>query len=152
MSALTMPRIRKKSNWNGPFGKQIEALMRELDIERLEDFAELAELGATTVYNLVHGRTTPTGETVTPSIDTPVKLAVALDAPLHDLLYQLVPEAVPRETEETSAHQATRIEICNVLLTTRNLEGHADAVSVLRLEEGVEIVGRVLRVVHDNTY
>lgn len=195
---------------------------------------EYVDLRATSVYHLVYGRTSPAGETVKPSIDTLVKLAAALDAPVHDLLYQLVPEAVPRDAEETKAHQATRIEIIpsgkqrttrqdaksipvdlslargrklsayvvdgtamaagshpihpgdillvdyedsggnlddvmvrlgdgtiacrvrthqggDVLLAARNLEGHDDAPSVLRLGAGVEILGRVIQIVHDDT-
>lgn len=220
------------SDRSGPFGEQIAARMRELGMERLEAFAEHAKLGATTVYNLVYGRISPTGEPVKPSIDTLARLAIALDAPLHELVYQLVPEAIPRRAADTTAHHATRIEILpagvdqgkgwgatslpvdlslargrdlvacrshgtamaagprpihdgdllivdrakegdefdavvirladrtlacrtrvhrgsDIVLVARNLEGRDQAPLVLQLTPGVEVLGRVVRVVHE---
>lgn len=45
------------------------------------------------------------------SIDTGVKLAAALHAPVHVPLYRLVTDAVPWDAQGSTAHQATRIEI-----------------------------------------
>lgn len=87
------PRSKRIEDHQGPFNKEIAARMRDLGMTRLEEFAEYAGIGPTTVYNLVLGRVSSHGGFAKPSVDTLVKLARALETPLHKLVYQLEPDA-----------------------------------------------------------
>lgn len=92
-----MPRP-KTAALNGPFNKRISEKMKQLGMTKLEEFADEFELGRTTVYALVQGRTSTAGTQVKPSIDTLIKLAGALDVPTHILLYELDPDAPGADT------------------------------------------------------
>lgn len=92
-----MPRP-KTAALNGPFNTRIANRMRQLGMNKLEEFADHFGLGRTTVYALVQGRTSITGAQVKPSLDTLIKLAQALEIPAHVLLYELDPTAPGAET------------------------------------------------------
>jgi repressor LexA len=88
------PKRRKSlEDFNGPFNRRIAARMRELGMRKLEEFADYSGIGATTVYGLVQGRVSQYGNWIKPSIDTLVKLSEALDVPLHELVYEIEPDA-----------------------------------------------------------
>jgi repressor LexA len=86
-------KTRKNPVLNGPFNDLISAHMKRHNLDTLEDFANVANVGRSTVYDLVRGRLTPQGNWVKPSIDVLVKLAQTLEMPAHELLYRLEPEA-----------------------------------------------------------
>jgi repressor LexA len=76
--------------------------MKELGIERLEEFADHIGMGRATLYALVRGRVSQVGTPIKPSFDTLVLLAKGLDRPLHQLVYMLDPDApgadeIPRD-------------------------------------------------------
>lgn len=78
---------------NGPFNDLISKRMRELGVDRLEDFAEAVDMPRATLYTLARGRVSPNGTFVKPSVDTLVALSKALQRPLHELIYILEPDA-----------------------------------------------------------
>lgn len=84
----------------GVFNELISARMKQLGLEKLDDFAEYASIPYTTLYNVVAGRVTAAGTPVKPSIDTLILLAKALDEPLHKLVYMLAPDAPGAEEKE----------------------------------------------------
>ncbi len=67
--------------------------MIQLGMSKLEEFAKYVGVTHPTIHQMVMGRLTVSGSWVKPSIETLVKLAVALDKPLHELVYRLEPEA-----------------------------------------------------------
>lgn len=100
----------------GPFNERIAKRMAELGMQRLEEFADHFGLGRTTVYTLVLGRVSPRGTWVKPSIDTLVKLAGALEVPLHILVYELEPNApgageASREQPQSPQPPLRRVEV-----------------------------------------
>jgi len=85
----------------GVFNVDIAEAMRRRDFTTLDQFADHAGVGRTTMYNLVIGRTNSRGELMKPSIDTLVALARALSLPVHDLIYRLEPTAPGAEQVAT---------------------------------------------------
>lgn len=79
--------------YDGPFNRLIAERMRELDLHGLEAFAQHAQIGYTTLYNLVLGRQSTSGASVKPSVDTLAKLSWALKKPLGELVYLAAPDA-----------------------------------------------------------
>lgn len=77
----------------GPLNNLIAARMQALGLPTVKQFADYAEVGRTSIYELVRGRTTTNRAWTNPSIDTLIKLAVALDVPTHELLYLIDPSA-----------------------------------------------------------
>jgi repressor LexA len=77
----------------GPSHDRITAKMHALGMKRLKEFADAFGIGRTTVYSLTLGRVSAKGTPVKPSVDTLLKLAAALDVPLHVLVYELEPDA-----------------------------------------------------------
>lgn len=106
-----MTRIKKLEELPGPFNKLIGQRMRDLGMERLEQFAAYSQLGDTTLYNLVLGRVSPSGSLVKPSFDTLLRLAVALDVPLADLVYMLAPDAPGADASCNSIPGVRRIDV-----------------------------------------
>ena len=100
---------RTKGEVKGPFQERIAARMDELKMKRLEEFADHFGLGRTTVYGLYHGRVSPKGSVVKPSVDTLVKLADALEVPLHVLIYELEPGA--RGADLITSPPLQRVEV-----------------------------------------
>ena len=98
-----------KEEVKGPFQVRIAARMSAFGMKRLEEFADYFGLGRTTVYGLYHGRVSPKGSVVKPSVDTLVKLADALEVPLHVLVYELEPEA--RGADLIASPPLKRIEV-----------------------------------------
>jgi repressor LexA len=77
----------------GPINGLIVETMRRHSIANVRDFADHAGISRATVYDLVRGRSTIGGAWMKPSLETLVKLAVAVERPTHELLYLLEPEA-----------------------------------------------------------
>ena len=77
----------------GPLNGLIAERMRQLGIDTIREFADYAEVSRSSFYDLVRGRTTPSGAWIKPSLDTLAKLAIALNRPVHELLYMVDPEA-----------------------------------------------------------
>lgn len=86
-----MPRPRR-DDLKGPFNDDIRAKMDEWGWTKLEQFADHYRIGRTTVYALVLGRQSSAGEWVKPSLDTLIRLAIALEKPVEELLERLYPE------------------------------------------------------------
>ncbi|RIH83362.1 LexA repressor [Calidithermus terrae] len=82
-----------KLNAKGWFGDWIEARMRELGMRNVEEFGRYAGINRSTMHQLVKGRTSPKGTEVKPSVDTLVRLAVALGRPIQDLIPRVAPRA-----------------------------------------------------------
>jgi repressor LexA len=74
---------------NGPYNVVIQKRMKQMGFQKIEDFANYADIGATTVYNLVLGRQTSSGNWMKPSIDVLFKLEKALEIPASELLEML---------------------------------------------------------------
>lgn len=106
-----MTRIKKLEELPGPFNKLIGQRMRELGMERLEQFAAYSELGDTTLYNLVLGRVSPSGSLVKPSFDTLLRLSIALSVPLADLVYMLAPEAPGAQLQEDKTPGVHKLDL-----------------------------------------
>jgi repressor LexA len=83
---------------NGVFNSEIAETMARRNLTTLEQFADFAQIGRTTVYNLVLGRTSASGTVTKPSIDTLIALSSAFNMPLHELLYKLAPDAIGADT------------------------------------------------------
>lgn len=99
-----MIKARKLEALGGPFNDLIASKMRELRLERLEDFAEVSGIGHTTLYNLCLGRVSESGTQVKPSVDTLTKLSNVLEVPLGTLVYRVAPDAFP-PSGEVGGHQ-----------------------------------------------
>lgn len=82
----------KRHDLRGPFNEDIRKVMVERGWTKLEQFADHFGIGRTTVYSLVLGRQTSQGEWVKPSLDTIIKLSIALNRPVDELLSRLYPE------------------------------------------------------------
>lgn len=89
----------------GPFNTEIRARMRELNMRKLEEFADRFGLGRTTVYSLVLGRRSETGTWIKPSLDTTVALSRALDLSPNTIIKRLWPDiSLP---EDNKMHRVT---------------------------------------------
>lgn len=86
-----MPRSRR-NDLKGPFNDDILARMDEQGWTKLEQFADHYRIGRTTVYALVLGRQSSGGEWIKPSLDTLIRLAIALDKPVEELVERLYPD------------------------------------------------------------
>lgn len=86
-----MPRPRR-NDLKGPFNDDILARMDEQGWTKLEQFADHYRIGRTTVYALVLGRQSSGGEWIKPSLDTLIRLAIALDKPVEELVERLYPD------------------------------------------------------------
>lgn len=75
----------KRHDLRGPFNEDIRKVMVERGWTKLEQFADHFGIGRTTVYSLVLGRQTSQGEWVKPSLDTIIKLSIALNRPVDEL-------------------------------------------------------------------
>jgi repressor LexA len=89
---VTQGRPRKHPELKGPFNDLILTRMNQLGLG-LDDFAEYAQISRSVMHSLIKGRMSENGTWVKPSVDTLFALAKALNAPAHDLLYRLDPEA-----------------------------------------------------------
>ena len=78
----------------GPLNRLIGRRMRELGIKNIEEFARHAGVSRSNLYELIRGRS-PSAPSAwkTPSLDTLIPLAKALDKPLHEIIYIVVPDA-----------------------------------------------------------
>lgn len=81
----------------GPLNHLIAQRMRELGFQRLEQFAHYAGVGEATLYSMVLGRRTLSGERTRPRLDTLVSLSHALEKPLGELVYLVAPEGLSAE-------------------------------------------------------
>jgi repressor LexA len=85
--------------------------MRELEIKNLAEFAKHFGIGRSTLYELVRGRS-PSAPSAwkTPTLETLILLAKALEKPLHEIIYLIEPNAPGAEllhsqqTKEGSSH------------------------------------------------
>lgn len=87
-----MLKSQRIEDFDGPFNRLIAERMRELGLSSLEDFAAYAEIGYTTLYNLVLGRVSTSGAIVRPSVETLARLSQGLQKPLGELIYIAAPE------------------------------------------------------------
>lgn len=71
----------------------IHAQIRDDKLRSIEEFADKYDIGRSTLYELLRGRTRSRGALVRPSLDTLVKLANAVKVPTHQLLYLFEPDA-----------------------------------------------------------
>lgn len=78
----------------------IDERMKELGFLRYEEFADHYGIGRSTIYELLRGRTRSRGAYVLPRSQTMILLAVALDKPLHEIVYLLLPDAPGAEQLE----------------------------------------------------
>lgn len=84
----------------GVFNADVSEVMRRRGFTTLDQFADFAGIGRTTMYNLVIGRRTNAGELMKPSLDTLILLAEALNIPVHTLIYRLAPDAPGHDVVE----------------------------------------------------
>lgn len=77
----------------GPINGLIVEYMRANNIGTVREFADAVNVGRSTIYDLVRGRSSINGAWMKPSLDTLTKLATALQRPTHELLYLIEPEA-----------------------------------------------------------
>ena len=75
----------------GPLNGLIAERMRSLGIETVKDFADRFNIGRSTIYDLVRGRSD--GSMSNPSLETITRLADALGRPAHEILYLVSPGA-----------------------------------------------------------
>jgi repressor LexA len=85
-------RPRKYPELKGPFNDLIVTRMKELKIDKIDDFAKHSNISRTVMHTLIRGRLSENGTWVKPSVDTIFLLAKALKTPAHELLYKLDPE------------------------------------------------------------
>lgn len=111
MAENSHQRTNSEPTLNGPFNERIASRMRQLGMRKLEQFADTYGLGRTTVYSMVQGRVTPSGGWMKPSVDTLVKLAAALEVPVHVLLYELEPTAYGHEIMGQSEPIVRRLQV-----------------------------------------
>lgn len=94
--------MSRKLNLEGPFNDWIAARMDELGIQSIEEFARYAKIGRATMHNVIRGRVSPKGTWIKPSIETLEALAIALNRPIQDLIFRLMPNAPGSELAATS--------------------------------------------------
>jgi repressor LexA len=86
-------RPRKNTKINGPLNAQIKQRMKVLGITEWREFARRFHIGETTLHSILAGRQSETGRWIKPSVDTLTNLAIALELPVHEVLYALIPDA-----------------------------------------------------------
>src|SRR5690625_3352740 len=84
----------------------IELRMQQLGIDSYQDFADHFGIGRSTLYELLRGRTRTRGALVLPRAETMIALARALDKPLHEVLYDLLPDAPGADQIQSLAREA----------------------------------------------
>lgn len=89
----------------GPFNDWIAERMDELGIRSVEEFARYAKIGRATMHNVIRGRVSPKGTWVKPSIETLEALAIALNRPIQELIFRLMPNAPGSELMATPPAQ-----------------------------------------------
>lgn len=67
--------------------------MRRDGFKEITPWIDFHGIGRSTFYSLMRGRETKSGTWTKPSLDTLIALANALQVPLHELIYIIVPEA-----------------------------------------------------------
>lgn len=77
----------------GPLNALIVRAMRRDGIREITKWADHHGIGRTTLYSVLRGRETASRKWVKPSVDTLIRLAAALDVPLHELIYLVAPDA-----------------------------------------------------------
>ncbi len=131
----------------------IRTKMAQDGLETITDFADKYELGRSTLYELVRGRSRTRGAWVHPSLQTTIALAKALERPLHEIIYLLEPEAPGAEA--TFASDAPLLKV-NVEIAgwvgagpAQNLEAHEPPIWLdLEFAQGKEL--RAFRVRGDS--
>ena len=73
--------------------KLVEDKMRELELQNLQEFADYFQIGRSTLYELLRGRSLSRGAWVRPRLDTVLALADALETPVHEIVYLIEPNA-----------------------------------------------------------
>lgn len=76
-----------------PFNDFIFRRMRDIKVETLKELADRSGVGRQTLYDALRGRAPSHKNWGKPGLDTLVKLAIALKAPLHELVYLVEPDA-----------------------------------------------------------
>lgn len=104
-------RPRKSPKVNGPLNKQIQNRMKSLGITEWREFARRFHIGESTLHSVLAGRQSPTGSWIKPSIETLSNLAVALEMPVHEVLYALMPELPGASDFTANSEQVTASEI-----------------------------------------
>lgn len=84
----------KRYDLKGPFNDEIQAKIRQMGWTKPEQFADHYGIGRTTVYSLILGRQTSEGQWIKPSLDTIIRLSLALNTPIDELVQKLYPEVV----------------------------------------------------------
>jgi repressor LexA len=106
----------KRNNLNGPFNAEIQAVMDARGWKKLEEFADHFGIGRTTTYNLVQGRQTSGGDWIKPSLDTVLRLAMALQTPVDELLERLYPDIeLPKPASVVGVQGAVAVQIAGVV-------------------------------------
>ena len=67
--------------------------MEELDLKNYQEFADRFSIGRSTMYELLRGRSRTRGAYVYPNAQTMIALAGALQRPLHEIIYYILPDA-----------------------------------------------------------
>jgi repressor LexA len=93
--AIYMAEVTKRSfqKQREPLQKLVDDQMIKLGIETYRDFADHFEIGRSTVYEILRGRTEERGIYAKPSVSTLIAFSKALDKPLHELIYYFIPDA-----------------------------------------------------------
>ncbi|RYM38918.1 LexA family transcriptional regulator [Meiothermus sp. PNK-Is4] len=105
--------MSRKLPLEGPFNDWIAERMDELGIQSVEEFARYAKIGRATMHNVIRGRVSPKGTWVKPSIETLELLAIALNRPIQDLIFRLMPNAPGSELMTTRAQ--VRVPVVGVV-------------------------------------
>lgn len=93
-----MTKIRAKSDVSklrGPLNGLIADHMRKQGIGSIKEFADQYNIGRSTIYDLVRGRSD--GTISNPSLETITRVAEALNRPTHEILYLVNPHATGAE-------------------------------------------------------
>jgi|GEM_PF-1038420 repressor LexA len=85
--------------------------MEREGLETITDFADKYELGRSTLYELVRGRSRTRGAWVHPSLQTTIALARALERPLHEIIYLLEPNAPGAEATLASDAPLLKVNV-----------------------------------------
>lgn len=89
----------------------IEDKMEELRIGSYKDFADDFGIGRSTLYDIVRGRTKSRGAWVVPNLPTLLKLSIALEKPLHEIIYLVEPEAPGADTFANLPPSLHKVEV-----------------------------------------
>lgn len=85
--------------------------MRDENLDSLTEFADRFNIGRSTIYEIVRGRTRTRGAWVKPTLDTTIALANALERPLHEIIYLLEPNAPGAELASPEDASLLRIDV-----------------------------------------